>query len=84
MARTTPTDLYWAKKVAASPSLNEAKGTKLTLTVASLEKEIRKAHKAGMAVGFRQGHEVGKLAKLTKDEINSLSRFFDQFTAEKP
>jgi hypothetical protein len=80
MARKTPTDLYWAKKVAASPSLNEAKGTKLTLTVASLEKEIRKAHEAGMAVGFRQGHDVGKFAKITKEDRQVMDDFFAQFT----
>jgi hypothetical protein len=45
-----------------------------------MEKEIRKAHEAGMTVGFRQGHDAGKFAKVTKEDRCALDAFFNQFT----
>jgi hypothetical protein len=77
----TPTDRYWAKKLAATPKL-ASKSAKITLTAASLEKEIRKAHRAGLVDGTKLGYEAGKLAKVTRDDLNSLASFFDQFTGE--
>jgi flagellar biosynthesis/type III secretory pathway protein FliH len=79
----TPTDLYWAKKLRATPSLATA-NAKLTMTVAALEREIRKAHRHGIKEGFRQGHDAGKFAKITKEDLSAVSSFFDQFTQEKP
>lgn len=77
----TPTDRYWAKKTSANPLLLRREG-KLTLTNVALEKEIRKAHLAGISVGTKLGYEAGKIAKVTREDRNAMSQFFDQFTGD--
>ena len=46
---------------------------------AALEREIRKAFEAGRVHGFKQGHKVGKLSKVTDAERTKLDEFFDAF-----
>lgn len=71
----TPEDLYWERKKRANKGLTNPKA-RITLTNAALEKEIRKAHIAGKAVGFKQGFEVGKLAQSTEDTKSVFDQFF--------
>lgn len=78
MART-PADEYWARKTKANKALTNPKA-RVTITSESLEREIRKAHAAGMSVGFRQGFERGKRAKIEDDDRKSWWHFFEQFT----
>ncbi len=79
----TPEDLYWDRKKRANKGLTNPKA-RITLTNAALEKEIRKAHAFGKAVGFKQGFEAGKLAKVTKEDEKSWLSFFDRFTQGTP
>jgi hypothetical protein len=74
----TPEDLYWERKKRANKGLTDPKA-RVTLTNAAFEKEIRKAHASGKAVGFKQGFEVGKLTKPT-EATDPVMSFFDQFT----
>ena len=75
----TPEDLYWDKKTRANSGLTNPK-TRVTLTSVALEKEIRKAHAAGKHVGFRQGFEAGKHAKIEDEDRKSWWSYFDKFT----
>ena len=71
-------DLYWDKTVAANKALADP-ATVIKLNTASLAKQLRKAFEAGKNVGFRQGHQVGKLSKITDADKNVLDGLFNQF-----
>ena len=71
-------DLYWDKVVASNKALADP-ATVIKLNAASFAKQIRKAFEAGSKVGFRKGHNVGKLAKVSEAEKRELDNLFNQF-----
>ena len=71
-------DLYWDKTVAANKALADP-ATVIKLKSASFATQLRKAFEAGKKVGFRQGHNVGRLSKVTDAEKNVLDDLFNQF-----
>lgn len=73
----TEADKYWARKRNANEALANP-ATKITMSSASFEKELRKAFEAGKQVGIRQGHQLGKMAKLSDAEQTSLDDLFKQ------
>ena len=74
----TEADLYWDRIVSANKALANS-DTVIKLESRAFEKQLRKAFEAGEKVGFRKGHQVGKLAKMTNDEKNALDDLFNQF-----
>ena len=69
---------YWNKIISANASLANP-STMMRLESKSFEAQIRKAFEAGWNAGFRKGHEVGKLAKVTEDEKSMLDNLFGNF-----
>lgn len=57
---------YWYRKQRSNPHLNNEEN-KLTITIASLKKELQKAFDAGKAEGFQESHRSGNDYGAFKD-----------------
>lgn len=73
----TEVDKYWSRKLSANKALADPAAV-IKLKSSAFEKELRKAFEAGRQVGIRQGHQLGKMSKLSDAEISSIDDLFQQ------
>jgi len=73
----TDADQYWNRIVSANSAL-ASRSTVIRLESKVFESQLRKAFAAGEKVGFRKGHRIGKLSKMTDAEKNAVDDLFNQ------